>query len=139
MVGLACKKAPKIDQIFVRDIFDSNITNNFYHNILDWSRSNLLAFGQEEQVKAVRPSNSEANNQTLLKMQCPVTALKFCPFDPLLAIGGEDSLTRILDIQKEKKINMLKGHVGKINSIDWFGDLLAIGSKEGVISVRDRR
>ena len=98
---------------------------------MDWSKNNILVFAKENQVKGVKPNDSDTTVRTCYRLyKQHVTALKFSPNYPnIIAIGGDQSHTFVFDFEKQAAIRKLDGHKGKINSLDWYGDLLAIGAK----------
>ena len=68
-----------------------------------------------------------------------VTAVKFSN-ENLLAVGTIHGKIMLRDMVKERKILQRDDdHIGRINSIDWYGNLFATASKEGVVSIRDTR
>ena len=56
-----------------------------------------------------------------------------------LAVGNNFGDIQIFDVTKHKLVRMIDGHNGRIGSLAWNGYLLASGSRDRNILVRDVR
>lgn len=108
------KEPPTFGQIFIKEIPDSKITNDFYHNTLDWSKANLLAFVKADKVRIVNPSDSDTPPRDLLKIcRYKATAIKFSPDSPnIMAVGGSKPFALLFDLEKTAQTNEFYGHGG---------------------------
>lgn len=57
----------------------------------------------------------------------------------LVAVGGSKGIISVYDMQKNRHARLCGGHVGRVSTLDWSGNVLASGSKDGYVTVWDIR
>lgn len=56
-----------------------------------------------------------------------------------MAVGNTSGEVHIFDAQKQSTVRVFEGHSGRVGSIDWKGNILATGSRDRTIMLRDVR
>ena len=56
-----------------------------------------------------------------------------------LSVGTLDGKVQIWDVQHQKMLRQLEGHQHRVGATSWSGSLVASGSKDKTIYVRDLR
>ncbi|XP_017070444.1 fizzy-related protein homolog [Drosophila eugracilis] len=116
------------------------LQDDFYLNLIDWSANNNLAVGLgcsvylwsavSGQVTRLCDFNQEDNL---------VTAVSWHGEGRQVAIGTQSGYVTIWDAERQKQINRLEGHSGRVTALAWRGNNLASGSRDRSILQRDVR
>ena len=72
-------------------------------------------------------------------MTSSVTSVEWQKKSNLLSVGTNKGKVQIWDTQKMKKIRVLNGHKARVGAISWTGNILASGSRDKRILIRDLR
>ncbi|XP_057429909.1 uncharacterized protein LOC130723017 [Lotus japonicus] len=116
-----------------------NIRNDYYSNIMDWGKNNILAVALGSEMYLW---NSVSNDViTLFKAtgnDFP-TSVAWSQDAKLVAIGSRRSKLQLWDAETSKPIRMLEGHSQRIPTIAWNGDTLTSGSHDRSIINHDVR
>lgn len=117
-----------------------NLRDDFYLNILDWSFANELALGLDNKLHVWCPFS----NKSRLLYQSPqvdayICSVSFNATGQYLAIGDSLGVITIYDTNKEKLLMKIDAHKQRIGSLAWNGILLASGSRDKQIHIRDTR
>ncbi len=54
-----------------------------------------------------------------------------------IGVGTNDGIVQIWDVNKQKLVRSLCGHANRIGSLSWSGSILASGSRDKEIIMRD--
>lgn len=114
------------------------LQDDYYLNLMDWSRKNQLAIGLDNLVYLWSASNSK------------VTRLCEYPDDKICSVSWSDSgrhnavgntsgEVEIFDTVKMKSVRIFEGHTGRVGSLHWNGCVVASGSRDRSILLRDVR
>ena len=127
-----------------------SLIDNFYINVLDYSKFNILsvALSNEvylyntenfciEKLPIINNNNNYSNNNN--DNEIPISSLKFMKDIAALAIGYYSGYIEIWDIVKNTKIRTLNGHDNRVGCLNWNGYILASGSKDSKIYNHDVR
>lgn len=84
----------------------------------------LASTGQDGTVRLWQWTDNSTPPQAslLLKLNEPMHALAFSPTASLLAIGGEDKLVHVFDLETKKMLHTFSGHKGIIESLAFSQD-----------------
>ncbi|XP_019862428.1 PREDICTED: anaphase-promoting complex subunit cdc20-like [Amphimedon queenslandica] len=116
------------------------IVNDFYLNVLDWSRKNVVAVGLSEKVYLWNSETQEVEQvEGIGYDDVIVTSLSWADKGRFLAIGLDSGRIQLYDYDIKKKIRTLCAHASRVICLDWHLHLLASGSKDGEIQVNDVR
>ena len=127
-----------------------SLIDNFYINVLDYSKFNILsvALSNEvylyntenfciEKLPIINNNNNYSNNNN--DNEIPISSLKFMNDIAALAIGYYSGFIEIWDIVKNTKIRTLNGHDNRVGCLNWNEYILASGSKDSKIYNHDVR
>lgn len=115
-----------------------NISDDFYHNIFDWSAGNMLGVNLDNNIYLL---NAETGQHTKLyeAFECEtVTSLKFNPAGDQIAMGNLLGQVSIWDLNTEKEIVNFDTHDNRVGAMDWKSTLIS-GSKDARIVQHDFR
>ncbi|CAN1138517.1 Cell division cycle 20.1, cofactor of APC complex [Linum perenne] len=118
-----------------------NIRNDYYVNIIDWGKNNLLAVALG---RALYLWNSESQAITKLSEvqfsseDCPVS-VSWSHDSRSLAVGYMCSKLELWDVETSKCIRSLQGHTSRIAAISWNSHTVTSGSRDKSITNHDVR
>ncbi|XP_052405526.1 cell division cycle protein 20 homolog isoform X2 [Carassius gibelio] len=134
------KKSRYISSVPERILDAPDIKNDFYLNLMDWGRQNLLAVGLANHVYLW---DAGAGDIVLLKKMeddgehiCSVSWSKDGNF---LAIGTSDCKVELWDVQYQKRLRSMDGHLARVSCLCWNDHVLSSGSRSGLIHQHDVR
>ena len=115
------------------------LQDDFYLNLLDWSHQNLLAVGLASTVYLWSANTSKVMKLCDLGLNDSIASVGWSPRTPLLSVGTTSGDVHIWDSIKMKKVRTLTGHTGRVGSCSWNSTILATGSRDKTILLRDVR
>ncbi|KAF0739348.1 hypothetical protein Ae201684_004917 [Aphanomyces euteiches] len=133
-------KERKIAKVPFKILDAPALQDDFYVNVVDWSAWNVLAVGLGAAV--------------YLWSACTSKVTKLCDFSPfdtvasvtwtqrgsqLLAVGTNSGLVQIWDTVECKLVRTMLGHLERVGTLAWSSQLLATGSRDKTICLRDIR
>lgn len=120
------------------------LIDDYYLNLLDWSSTNLVAVALGDSVFVWNAFTGESRKLFSLDDDgsdpgCYVASLAFSGNGQYLAVGTDDRLVKIWDIQAERMVRSVPGHLGRIVSLSWNDQLLSSGARDSLINTHDVR
>ncbi|KAJ3000852.1 substrate-specific activator of APC-dependent proteolysis [Globomyces sp. JEL0801] len=109
------------------------LQDDFYLNLVDWSKLNFLGVGLGTCVYLWSANNSKVDKLCDLGPYDSVTSGSH------IAVGTNRGLVQLWDVQKMKKIRQFTDHKARVGSISWNESLLTSGSRDRSILLRDVR
>ena len=143
------KNQRKINQKPYKELLTSNLIDDFYLNLLDWSSKDQIAVGCTTNV--VLWNNNKTQSEILLNYPCGnleesenfvekyVSSLIWSNEGDKLAVGHSLGCVEIYDVNKKKLISNYGGHTGRVGVVSWNGNIISSGSKDCNIITRDIR
>ena len=143
------KNQRKINQKPYKELLTSNLIDDFYLNLLDWSSKDQIAVGCTTSV--VLWNNNKTQSEILLNYPCGnleesenyvekyVSSLIWSNEGDKLAVGHSLGCVEIYDVNKKKMIANFGGHSGRVGVVSWNGNIISSGSKDCNIITRDIR
>ena len=143
------KNQRKISQKPYKELITSNLIDDFYLNLLDWSSKDQIAVGCTTSV--ILWNNNKTQSEILLNYPCRnleesenvvekyVSSLIWSNEGDKLAVGHSLGCIEIYDINKKKLISNYSGHKGRVGVVSWNGNIISSGSKDCNIITRDIR
>ncbi|GMY06487.1 cell division cycle 20.5, cofactor of apc complex [Fagus crenata] len=116
-----------------------NIKNDYYLNIMDWGRNNILAVALGSELYLW---NSENNNvQKLLQVGANdyPTSVAWSGDAKTVAVGYINSKLQLWDAETSKLVRSLEGHNGRVAATGWNDHILTSGSEDKSIINHDVR
>ncbi|XP_030631659.1 cell division cycle protein 20 homolog [Chanos chanos] len=137
---VSIKKSRYISTVPHRILDAPDLRNDFYLNLMDWGRQNLLAVALEDTVYLWDAAKGEIT--LLMKVEqeedyiCSVSWSKEGNF---LAIGTSDCKVQLWDVEHQKRLRTMASHTARVGSLSWNDYILSSGSRSGHIHQHDVR
>lgn len=129
----------KIARVPYKVLDAPQLTDDFYLNLLDWSSGNVLAVGLGNCVYMWNASTSRVTKLLDLGGEDAVTSVGWSQRGGHLAVGTNKGDLQIWDPSLCRKLRTMTGHQSRIGSVAWNGHLLATGSRDHSVLIRDVR
>jgi len=121
-----------------------SISDDYYLNLIDWSKTNILAIGLGATVYLWNASNGET---TELMKTCgegeeisnPICSVNWTAEGKYIAVGLNDGSTQLWDTESQKPLRNLTGHSARVGCLAWNSHILSTGSKDSTIFQHDVR
>lgn len=134
-----CHTVRNISSVPYKILDAPGLQDDFYLNILDWTKKNQVVVALSNNIYTWCPINSKANRMFTSSSEESIASLKSDSSGNMLAVGGSNGKIRIFDLEKEKEIISWRMQHWRVGSLSWGGDLLASGSRDRSILIRDLR
>ena len=143
------KNQRKINSKPYKELIISNLIDDFYLNLVDWSSKDQIAVGCTTSV--ILWNNNKTQSEVLLNYPCGnleeseniiekyVSSLIWSNEGDKLAVGHSLGCVELYDINKKKLISNYSGHNGRVGVVSWNGNIISSGSKDCNIITRDIR
>lgn len=115
-----------------------SILNDYYLNLLDWSKDNLISLGLSEQLYIWNASNRSVMHLCDVPDGEHIASVSFSP-SGLLGVGGSDGTTSVYDVHQSKEICSFPKRPVRVASLSWGAGVLTAGAKDGNIFNYDIR
>jgi cell division cycle 20-like protein 1 (cofactor of APC complex) len=128
----------KISKIPFKVLDAPNLQDDFYLNLLEWSSQNILSVALDTCLYFWN-----ANNNRVLKF-CDlapdsISSLNWNSQGTQIAIGTSKGTIEMWDVTKSCRVNEYSGHSARVSSVAWGDSILASGSRDRSIKMRDIR
>jgi cell division cycle 20, cofactor of APC complex len=116
-----------------------DIVNDYYLNLLDWSRDNIVtvALGQSVYLWNAGTGNIEILFQNQANEQS--CSLAWIQEGSILAVGNSSGSVELWDCNKMRRLRVMTGHEARVGSLAWNSYLVSSGSRDGSIIHHDVR
>lgn len=116
------------------------LQDDFYLNLVDWSSQNVLAVGLGTCVYLWSACNSKVTKLCdLTQSEDSITSVAWAQRGTHLSVGTNRGEVQLWDTIKCKKIRSMTGHTARVGTMAWTGPILASGSRDRLICLRDVR
>ena len=115
------------------------LQDDFYLNLVDWSSLNVLAVGLARSVYIWSACTSVVARLCELPENDLVTSVSWSKRGNYLSIGTYSGQLQIWDAAKGKLFRTMDGHLSRVGVSAWAGGLVASGSRDRTILMRDIR
>lgn len=117
-----------------------NLSNDFYLSVVDWSSANNISVALGSSVYTLRGENSAADLLCTFPRHDPVSSVSWNPDGWTLSVASTNGNIRIYDTATQKLVRGYAGaHRKRIGTMNWLGNVLTSGSRDGWIHHRDLR
>ncbi|EPZ34524.1 WD40 repeat-like protein [Rozella allomycis CSF55] len=142
--GQAILSSPMKNQRFISKtpfkVLDApELQDDFYLNLVDWSSQNVMAVGLGNCVYLWSAATCKVSKLCDLGAFDTVASLSWMNTGSHLAIGTMEGWVQLWDVQKQKRVRALTGHVSRVGSMTWNSNILTTGSRDKNIIHRDVR
>ncbi|XP_040275553.1 cell division cycle protein 20 homolog B [Bufo bufo] len=118
----------------------SGLRNDYYLNLLDWNSENLVALGLKSAVHIWNTeNNSIAQTIHLPSPSTYVSSVSWINAGSCLAIGTSNGEVQLWDIETQKRLRNMLGHMSVVGALSWNQHILSSGSRLGHIHHHDVR
>jgi cell division cycle 20-like protein 1 (cofactor of APC complex) len=116
------------------------LQDDFYLNLVDWSSQNVLAVGLGSCVYLWSACTSKVTKLCdLAQTEDIVTSVSWAQRGTHLAVGTNRGEVQLWDSIQCKKVRTMTGHSARVGTLAWNGPVLASGSRDRLIFLRDVR
>ncbi|KAM4707173.1 cell division cycle protein 20 homolog B [Discoglossus pictus] len=118
----------------------TGLHNDYYLNLLDWNSDNFVALGLKS-TAYIWSGESKSVTQTI-HLPSPssyVSSVSWIKTGRFLAIGTNNGEVQLWDIETQKKLRNMLGHMSVVGALSWNGHILSSGSRLGNIHHHDVR
>ena len=125
-----------------------NLIDDYYLNLLDWGKENIIAVALSEELYLWNDNTSKAsllmtyeNNDTSSDDSSNniITSLSWMENGLNLGVGFPDGSIQLWDINKKIKIREIDAHNNRVSCLAWNNNILSSGSKDKYIKNFDIR
>eukprot|EP00754_Rhynchopus_humris_P045063 Rhum_TRINITY_DN4587_c0_g1::Rhum_TRINITY_DN4587_c0_g1_i1::g.14920::m.14920/K03363/CDC20; cell division cycle 20, cofactor of APC complex len=118
-----------------------DLTDDYYLNLLDWSQSNILSVALNQAVYLWNADSGDITQLTQTREPDNIiTGISFSKDSTnTLAVGTHNADVELWDVVAGEKTLTLKGHLARVVSLAWNGNLLASGSRDSAVLLHDPR
>ncbi|ETV83057.1 hypothetical protein, variant [Aphanomyces astaci] len=113
------------------------LQDDFYLNLVDWSSMNILAVGLGSAVYLWSSCTSKVTK--LCELGTMVTSVAWSSHGTHLAIGTHHGDVQLWDAVLCLRIRVMTGHTERVGTLAWNSTVLASGSRDKTICLRDPR
>jgi len=114
-----------------------NLADDFYLNLVDWSCMNILAVGLDRSVYLWNAMNSKVTKLCEVSSGDSICSVSWSPRGKDLAVGTRCGEVHLYDVSCLKHIRTFVGHTLRVGCLAWNDRLLASGSRDHSIRLRD--
>jgi len=142
-LSVAKKVLRKVPSAPFRILDAPDIVDDYYLNLISWSKDNMLAVALAQSVYLWNATNGEIHH--LVTLESPsdyVTSVNWCTlqgYTKYIAVGTNAHSVHLFDSAEMVKVRTLLGHSGRVASIAWNQNWLTSGSRDATILNHDIR
>ncbi|KAF4524758.1 hypothetical protein B566_EDAN016551 [Ephemera danica] len=117
-----------------------DIMDDYYLNLLDWGKNNILGVALRNAVYLW--NESTGNIQQLMEIQDSenyVSSVAWIQEGNILAIGDTTGTVQLWDCNELKQVRTMRSHSGRVGAISWNSYICSSGSRSGAIHHADVR
>jgi hypothetical protein len=134
------KRKRRISKVPFKVLDAPALQDDFYLNLVDWSSQNVLAVGLGSCVYLWSACTSKVTKLCdLAQSEDIVTSVSWAQRGTHLAVGTNRGEVLLWDTIKCKKVRTMAGHSARVGTLAWAGPVLASGSRDRLIYLRDVR
>jgi cell division cycle protein 20 (cofactor of APC complex) len=115
-----------------------DMLDDYYLNLMDWSKDNRLAVALGSAVYVWSAETGDIV-QLFDRPGVNVTSLNWAPGGQWLAIGSEEFEVQLWDVNRSKQVRKMSGHNGRVSSLSWNGSMVSSAGRDSIILNHDVR
>ncbi|KAF6205317.1 hypothetical protein GE061_019487 [Apolygus lucorum] len=116
-----------------------DIVDDYYLNLVDWNKNNMMAVALRNSVYLWNAGSGSISQLTELEGSDYVCSLSWMDEGDILAIGTSLGNIQIWDAASMKKQRTMDGHAARIGSLSWNSYILSSGCRSGLLVHHDVR
>jgi len=115
-----------------------DLLDDFYLNLIDWSSRNILAVALNQTVYLWHAATGDIQQLMSTTEEDLITSVSWNADGTILAIGTNQCEVQFWDAYSHL-LRSVPGHLGRVGSLAWNGNVLASGSRDSTIGLCDVR
>ncbi|KAK4433445.1 Cell division cycle 20.1, cofactor of APC complex [Sesamum alatum] len=135
----SCKPARRFPKSESCILDAPNIRNDYYLNIMDWGKTNILAVALGARLYLWNADNHKIELLSEVTENDYPASVSWSDDGKTLAAGYRCSRIQLFDAESLKPVRRLNGHQKRVGSIAWNGNILTSGSCDRAIINHDVR
>jgi cell division cycle 20-like protein 1 (cofactor of APC complex) len=140
LMSTPTKRKRRIAKVPFKVLDAPALQDDFYLNLVDWSSQNVLAVGLGSCVYLWSACTSKVTKLCdLAASEDLVTSVSWAQRGTHLAVGTNRGEVQLWDTVKIKQLRVMAGHTARVGTLAWTGPILASGSRDRLIYLRDVR
>lgn len=117
-----------------------DLLDDYYLNLLDWSRTDLMAVALGSAVYLWNAASGEIEMLCETKEEDEViTSVKWMQDGSHIALGTSYNDVQMWNVERKKQVRSMKGHLARVGSLAWNNHILSSGSRDQTIQHHDVR
>lgn len=116
-----------------------DITNDYYLNLLDWSKENSVTVALGSSVYLWNAATGSIDVLFENEGSKQTTSLSWIQEGSILAVGTSEGKVELWDCTKMKRLREMEGHHTRVGSLAWNSFVVTSGSRDGTIIHHDVR
>ena len=141
--SVASKVVRKVPSAPVRILDAPDIVDDYYLNLISWSKDNILAVALSRSVYLWNASSGEIHHLVSVDdVNNYITSVSWCNMPGLshyIAVGMNDAAIHLYDGRSLRKVRKLAGHSGRVSAMAWTQNTLTSGARDSLILNHDVR
>lgn len=135
----------KIQKTPIRILDAPNLVDDYYFNILDWGKENIIAVALSNEIYLWNNDNLQTSllmkyeNKDNDDMNNYITSLSWMNNGICLGVGLPNGAIQLWDINKKIKLREINAHDDRISCLSWNEYILSSGSRDRYIKNFDVR
>ncbi|KAM8960860.1 cell division cycle protein 20 homolog B [Pelodytes ibericus] len=118
----------------------TGLQNDYYLNLLDWNSENLVAIGLRTTAHIWSgESNTVTKTINLHSPSTYISSVSWINAGTCLALGTSNGEVQLWDIETQKRLRNMLGHMSVVGALNWNQHILSSGSRLGHIHHHDVR
>ncbi|ORX61009.1 WD40 repeat-like protein [Piromyces finnis] len=117
------------------------IGDDYYTNLLDWSSKNIVAIALDSKIYLWNANNGDVNVicEDTSKVGGDVCSISWTQDGKYLGVGTSEGDTQIWDVEQDRKLRSMYGHITRVGVLSWDKYILSSGCRDGSIYQHDVR
>jgi len=115
------------------------IINDYYLNVMDWSKLNIIAIALGPQVYTWNASSGSITHLCRVHEDDAVTSLSWSSDGRFLSIGTHKTDIQLWDIAQIKQVRTMSGHIGRVSTLAWNECIISSAGRDSKIMNHDVR
>mgnify|MGYP002832786725 CR=1 FL=1 len=115
------------------------LLDDYYLNLLDWGRNNVLSVALGGSIYLWNASDGSIQELMQAPGETHVTSVSWMQEGNYLAVGTSDHKVQLWDADKLKQVRSMDGHRARVSSLAWNNHLLSSGGRDSQVVHHDVR
>lgn len=128
-----------INQTPERILDAPDIINDYYLNVMDWSKANVLTIALGNSIYLWHAGNGKTEQLFEYPEGEHACSLSWIENGHILAVGNNSGLVELWDCAVKKRLRVMDGHVARVGVLTWNNHMCTSGSLDHSIIHHDVR